>query len=431
MVRLLLSCLSAASLQTDHLCCHRHYTGWLPEGGASPFFNDFFNEDPSCIVGEAPRTTSFGLARLSNICLSETYEYRNLQSFETAWQTINQHYYDPNFGGTDWKSIHKDYKSRVSAAKNEEESILLINQMLFELNVSHLLAVYPDDIKKYMPIVCAEGGIGIDVRLLDGKAVITMVRDGTPAAKEGLRAGYVIDQIDGKPVEEIVQEGEALLIPPFNPRNRQNNLSSYLSGHIYGPKKTKVRIGFRDKNGKLKQAEILRQSRGRGRVAMEAMPPYYIEFESKRLEQNIGYFRFNHWGAPVDTMFTEALAAMHDVHGIIIDLRGNPGGFLSVVHTITEHLLAEKELISTWKFRNERVDYIFGGAPDAYQGQIVVLIDVRSTSSSEYFAGSLQSLNRAVIIGEHSPGYLLIANWKKLMNLPAASCRVSGVTRTA
>jgi carboxyl-terminal processing protease len=46
----------------------------------------------------------------------------------------------------------------------------------------------------------------------------------------------------------------------------------------------------------------------------------------------------------------------------------------------------------------------------------VVLIDVRSTSASESFAGSMQSINRAVIVGERSPGYCLLANWKKLLN---------------
>lgn len=149
---------------------------------------------------------------------------------------------------------------------------------------------------------------------------------------------------------------------------------------------------------------------------MEVMPPYYIEFEAKRLPQDIGYFRFNHWADPVDKKFISALASMCDVKGIIIDLRGNPGGMLSVVHTITQHLLAEKKQVSTWKFRNKQVDYSFDPARNAYLGQVVVLIDFRSTSSSEYFAGSMQSINRAVIIGQRSPGYLLIANWKKLLN---------------
>ena len=134
------------------------------------------------------------------------------------------------------------------------------------------------------------------------------------------------------------------------------------------------------------------------------------------MENSIGYVRFNHWAEPVDTKFIGALASMRDVCGLVIDLRGNPGGFLSVVHTVTKHLLSEKTLVSSWKFRNRKVDYSFDSTRDAYHGPLVVLIDARSTSSSEYFAGSMQTVNRAVIVGERSPGYLLIANWKKLLN---------------
>jgi carboxyl-terminal processing protease len=339
-----------------------------------------------------------------------------MYSFETVWQTVNQAHYDPTFGGVDWKAAHEHYKSQIAATENKEESVLLINQMLFELNLSHFLAVYPDDMKKYMPVLFAEGDIGVDVRLLDGKAVITWVRNGSPGTQAGLHSGLVIERIDGKPVEQIIKEGEELLIPPFNPRNRLNNLSGYVSGHIYGPPNTTVKIHFRDKDGKEKEAVIQRKSRGRGRVAMGAMPPYYVEFEAKRLASNIGYVRFNHWAEPVDGKFIAALASMRDIRELIIDLRGNPGGFLSVVHTIIKHLLVEKTQISSWKFRNQRVEYSFDSARGAYLGPVVVLIDIRSTSSSEYFAGSMQSINRAVIVGERSPGCLLIANWEKLLN---------------
>jgi carboxyl-terminal processing protease len=348
--------------------------------------------------------------------ISCSAKYRNMHSFETVWQTVNQVHYDPTFGGVDWKAAHEQYKPQIAAAENKEESFLLINQMLFELNLSHLLAVYPDDMKRYMPVLFAEGDIGVDVRLLDGEAVITLVRTGTPGAQAGLRPGLVIERIDGKSVEKIIEEGEALLIPPFNPRNRLNNLSGIISGHIYGPPNTTVKINFCDKDGKRKERVIKRNSRGRGRVATDAMPPFYVEFEAKRLGNDIGYVRFNHWAEPVDAKFIAALASMRDVHGLIIDLRGNPGGFLSVVHTVTKHLLTEKALVSSWRFRNRRVEYRFDSARDAYLGPVVVLIDVRSTSSSEYFAGSMQSIKRAVIVGERSPGYLLIANWKKLLN---------------
>ncbi len=348
--------------------------------------------------------------------ISCSAKYRNMHSFETVWQTVNQVHYDPTFGGVDWKAAHAQYKPLMDAAENEEESFTVINRMLFELNLSHLLAVYPNDMKRYMPVLFAEGDIGADVRLLDEKAVITMVRTGTPAQQAGLQPGFIIEQIDGKPVEQIIREGEGLLIPPFNERNRLNNLSGIILGHICGPPDTTVKINFYDKDGKRKETVIKRKSRGRGRIAMDAMPPYYVEFEAKQLQNNIGYVRFNHWAEPVDSKFMAALASMRNSRGLIIDLRGNPGGFLSVVHTITKHLLKNTTRVSSWKFRNQRVEYRFDSVRGAYHGPVVIMMDVRSTSSSEYFAGSMQSIKRAVIVGERSPGYLLIANWKKLLN---------------
>lgn len=359
---------------------------------------------------------------LSVICLviitaaSCSSRYRNMHSFETVWQTVNEVHYDPTFGGVDWQAVHTQYKPLMSAAKNEEESLWLINQMLFELDLSHLLAVYPEDIKRYMPVLFAEGSIGADVRLLDGKAVITMVHPGTPAEQAGLQPGFIIERIDGKPVDQIIKESEAFLIPPFNSRNRINNLSGMILGHISGRPGTTVMLTFQDEDGTRTESAIQRESRGRGRFVMDAMPPYYAEFEARKLKNNIGYVRFNHWADPVDSKFIAKLASFRDTHGLIIDLRGNPGGFLSIVHTIAKHLLKNKVLVSAWRFRNQRVEYSFEPAPGAYHGPVVILMDVRSTSSSEYFAGSMQAIGRAVVVGERSPGYLLIANWKKLLN---------------
>jgi carboxyl-terminal processing protease len=339
-----------------------------------------------------------------------------MHSFETVWQTVNEVHYDPTFGGVDWQAVHTQYKPLLLSAESKDESTTLINQMLFELDLSHLLAVYPDDLKKYMPVLFAEGDIGADVRLLDGEAVVTMVQPETPAEKADLQPGFVIEGIDGIPVDQIIKEGEAFLIPPFNSRNRINNLSGMILGHISGAPGTTVTLAFHDKDGKRKESVIKRKSRGRGRVVMDGMPPYYAEFEARQLENNIGYIRFNHWAEPVDSKFIAALASMRDSRGLIMDLRGNPGGFLNVVHTITKHLLENKTRVSSWKFRNQVVEYTFDSTPDAYHGPLVVLMDVRSTSSSEYFAGSMQAIKRAVIIGERSPGYLLITNWKKLLN---------------
>ncbi len=59
--------------------------------------------------------------------LSCTTKYRNMHSFETVWQTVNQTHYDPTFGGVDWKAVHDQYKPQIAAAENKEESFLVLN----------------------------------------------------------------------------------------------------------------------------------------------------------------------------------------------------------------------------------------------------------------------------------------------------------------
>ena len=92
--------------------------------------------------------------------------------------------------------------------------------MIFELNLSHLLVATRSDLKRYMPVLFAEGTIGIDHKWIDEEAVITSVIPGTPAGMAGLRPGYIIAGIDRNSIEQIVSNENTYLTPPFNSRNR-------------------------------------------------------------------------------------------------------------------------------------------------------------------------------------------------------------------
>jgi carboxyl-terminal processing protease len=343
-------------------------------------------------------------------------KYRNLQSFETVWQTVNKTHYDPTFGGVDWDAVHERYAPKIAAAKSDSEFYVLTNRLLFELNLSHLLVATKEDLKKHMPILFAEGTVGLDVRWMGEAAVITGVKPGTPADSAGLRPGYTIEQIDGRTITQIVSNDDLWLMPPFNSRNRRNNLSNYLLGHIYGSPDTIVKITYRDESENIHESAIKRKSRGRGRIISPAMPPAIIEFEAKRMEGNLCYIRFNHFAEPVDTKFIAALNSMRDARGLIIDLRGNPGGYFSVLDTIAEHLLSEKVLLYQYKFRDRTVDKVLTPVAEPFKKPVVVLIDEKSMSCSELFAGSMQAVKRVIIAGDRSPGYLLGANWIKLQN---------------
>jgi len=346
--------------------------------------------------------------------LAQNQAAENLKSFDLVWKTVNEKHYDPAFGGIEWKAMRDRYRAQIVSSDGIEAFNRITNKMLFELKVSHLLVATDQMLKTYMPTLFSEGTVGIDVRWMHGKAVITKTKAGFPGQAAGLKPGYEIKAVDGRDVKEIIQTAE--ILPPYNERNRRGGIASYLLGHIDGRPNTSVSIHYLDDDSKVKKTVIVRQSRGTGTVVSNAMPPVFIEFEAKRLKGNIGYIWFNHFAAPVDKDFLHALETLRDTHGLIIDVRSNPGGYFQVMDTIIEQLITVKTPLYKFVLRDDTIEKNLTPSKHPYKNPVVVLIDVTSMSSSEHFAACLRAIGRATIVGECSPGYLLGANWIKLPN---------------
>lgn len=351
-----------------------------------------------------------------------------LQVFETVWGTVNDKYFDPTFGGLDWKEVHDRYEPQIAAAKDDQTFYFLINKMLFELNVSHIGVVPPEEKEQLEPVLSAEGSIGIDMRLLDGEAVITSVQPGSPGEQAGLRPGLVVQRINGKTVEQW--GSEVWSIPPLNERNERKRLTSKLQEQVYGPLDTAVDLVYLDAHGETHEVTIQRAQRD-GRVVLgDEFPPFYVEFESRRLDEEIGYIRFNAFLPPIDQRFPEALASLRDTRGLIIDLRGNSGGVFPVRKGLAEQLVKERTLFWSYKSRDSIQEVYLDPAPNAYSGPLVVLIDVMSASSAEEFSGALQAIGRAVVVGERSAGICVTADVLQLSN-GAVLMYPNAQTRTA
>jgi len=360
-------------------------------------------------------------------------KYKNMKSFETVWQTINEKHIDPTFNGLDWSEVHDRYQAQIAAAKNEEEFYLLINKMLFELNISHIGVVPPDDLGQIEPILSAEGSIGIDVRLIEDNAVITSVKPDSPGDQAGLRPGYIIKRIDGIKVEQLsdlkhineidcrsidkeTYKNLKILAPPYNERNRKRQITQSILEKIYGLPDTTVSIEYIDENGDTQKEAIARARRTDKMVFDDTMPPFFVEFETKRLENNIGYVRFNAFMPPVSDKFRSTIEAMQDTTALIIDIRGNHGGFFDVRKTIAETLVKDRVLFWQYKGREKNREAYLEPADNVYERPVVVLVDYMCVSSGEEFSGSLKAIKRAKIIGERTPGVVLTADFVKLRN---------------
>jgi carboxyl-terminal processing protease len=327
----------------------------------------------------------------------------NWISFEIAWQVVHDKHFDPTFGGVDWQKLREQYRRRATLA-NGPQFYHIVNEMLWKLNVSHLAVVPRDYWAIAEPTVLAEGSTGVDVRLFDGKAVITSVEPGSAADREGLRPGFVIQSIDRSTTEEIAREAELEMAPPYNKRGRIETITSDILGHIYGPEGTNVTLVCLDEYGKQVEKSIERRSRPEKTGTLPGFPPNYLEFEAKRLDGGIGYIHFNWFHASFAQRLPLTIASMHDAPGLIIDLRGNPGGMRDAAIAGAEQLVSERTKCSTLRTRGGHRGIVLDPTYDSYDGPVVVLIDVMSKSSSEFFAACTQAIGRAVVVGDRSPG---------------------------
>jgi carboxyl-terminal processing protease len=137
-----------------------------------------------------------------------------------------------------------------------------------------------------------------------------------------------------------------------------------------------------------------------------------------------GVIGFNVWMTPVNAPFQQAMDRFHDADGIVIDLRGNPGGLAAMIMGISGYFLPERLTLGVMKTRDSELKFVSiprlvngrGERVDPYDGPVAILIDGLTGSASECFTGGLQSLGRVRVFGETSMGQALPALFDRLPN---------------
>ena len=334
------------------------------------------------------------------------------ETFDIVWRTVKEKHFDPTLGGLDWDKVREQYAPRAAAAKSDAEFYGVLRQMLAELHQSHFNIIPPDAVIDDDSPEPKGGGIGIDLRLVDGQATITRVEPGSRAASAGLRAGFIIQKIDDTNAEQIValfaksKESEAM---------RTLRITRTLLARINGAPETTVRITYLDERDQPREAAVARE-RLKGEMSQRFgnFPPQYTEFEAKRLAGGIGYIRFNIFVVALTERIKGAIRGMNDASGIIIDLRGNPGGVGAMAPGIAGVLGEKATSLGTMTMRSSYIRFFVNPQPPAYLGPVVILTDGGSASTSEIFAGGMQELGRAVVVGERTAGAALPSYFQKL-----------------
>ncbi|HEX8267854.1 MAG TPA: S41 family peptidase [Pyrinomonadaceae bacterium] len=339
------------------------------------------------------------------------------ESFEKVWTTVNEKHFDPTFGGVDWKKMREVYEPKALAAKSDAEFYRVLQMMLGELGQSHFNVVPPEaQIETENKENGGNGSLGIELKRIDGKAVVFRVRADLPAAKNGIKPGFAILKIGDKTVEEILTPINAALEKRHGTEGqkqftRERVLERFLDGTPGSTVKIEV---LNEKDGR--QTLTLQRAAEKVEYSLPLgnFPPQPVEFETRRLENGIGYIRFNIWVMPQLAKIRAAINEMKDAPGIVFDVRGNVGGLGVLAAGITGNLVTEQTSLGSLKFRAAEQKFIAYPQADSYKGKVVVLTDGGSASTSEIFAAGLQATKRAKTVGETTMGAVLASLFDRL-----------------
>ncbi len=232
------------------------------------------------------------------------------------------------------------------------------------------------------------GGIGIDVEVIDEKIIINEVLLGFPAEKEGLMAGDEILNVDGQKVDGLAQD--------------------QLDGLLKGSVGSELTLEYK-RRGESKSANLTRAE-----IKIKEVPYFGM------VNATDGYIKLTSFTKSSSMNVRAALMELKNKQGaerIILDLRGNGGGLLREAVSIVGLFVDKGELVVSTKGKIESWNKIYEtkAAPVAREMPLVVLIDERSASASEIVSGTLQDLDRAVIVGRQSFGKGLVQQTKDLV----------------
>lgn len=227
-------------------------------------------------------------------------------------------------------------------------------------------------------------GVGISFNVYrDTLLVVTTVPNG-PSEKVGMRAGDRIVSVDSKNIAGIGLK------------------NSDVYDYLRGKKGTKVELKVKRKG----ETNLLDFMVIRDKIPINSLDASYM------INENTGYIKLNKFSATTTSEFFEAiktLKATSKMNSLILDLRGNGGGYLTAAIELADQFLtAYKLIVYTEGNRVEKKEYNSTALGELEQGKLVVLIDEGSASASEIVAGAVQDWDRGVLIGRRSYGKGLV-----------------------
>ncbi len=367
-----------------------------------------------------------------------------LADFDKAWELVRDTHYDTGYNGVDWDALREELRPRAEQNRTLSQSRALINEMVGRLNQSHF-GVIPEAVDPNA--IAAEaseqdaadgpaevstgdgagrGDLGLTLRVVEGRALVTQVRPGGPGDDAGVGMGWVMTKVRDRDIGQTIASLSSALGDDMGGLYVKQTLDMVMSGRTGST----VPVSFLDANDREVVLELERETPPGQMVKFGNLPPMSTHLTHRWLtpeevgsdETRIGYIAFNIFMIPIMAQFEAAMVEYQDADGIIVDLRGNPGGVGAMSGALTRFFVTEKSNLGTMQMRGAKLEFNAepivvtrsGERLAPFTGPVAMLQDGTSASTSEVWAGGMRAIERAKTFGSPSAGMALPAAMTKL-----------------
>lgn len=276
--------------------------------------------------------------------------------------------------------VSKEYVDTVSEKELIEKTIVSMMQNLDP----HSSYISSEELQaNNEPLVGHFEGVGIEFNIIEDTLCVVSAIPGGPSEGVGIRAGDKIVKVDGKNIAGI----------KITNRDVMNKLK--------GKGGTKVKVGVVRKG----KAQTIDFTITRGTIPLYSVDIAYM------LNPSVGYIKISRFAATTFDEYKSAFLKLQKqgMQQLVVDLRGNGGGYLNSAVDIADEFLDDgKEIVYTMGKSRPKQTYTASKKGGFEQGELVILIDGGSASASEILAGAIQDNDRGTIIGRRSFGKGLV-----------------------
>lgn len=323
---------------------------------------------------------SQAVAAAETVAPDRARERLNARVFDRVWNDVRRHYYDPDLNGLDWDAARETFRPRALAAPDERELYMVLGQMLSGLQDRHASAAPPATMvnqelsRTRRPVM----GLTLDSEL-EGH-LIRDIRPGSPADEARFEPGWYLVSVDGAPFEpdRILDEG----VP--------------------------VVLGLRHRDGRHEQRTLIPR-------LMDPVDPWRAGWA----RHDVMVLTLEQFDEGLGAWVGAMLAAAPPATKVVLDLRGNSGGRIFEAQNVLSCFLPEGRdwAVRTGRSGGSATLTVAPGCPPQtgpLDMPLAVLVDEYSRSAAELTPAALQEAGRAVIVGEQTPGSVLISSISEL-----------------